>query len=180
MGNSNTGVPRRKVLKTVGTGVFTAATAPAVTARGNGSKYDGVVYDPVTHEILGRASGQFNSRHDDLRGNLRMDVPDQVATDLRLEHGRVNTNKLQNRGATRVNGHPKTRHGVDERYDDGELPRSIRLTTVGDSVVGYVQRGRTQVAYSMVPKQRGTESLEGLIQRTGFTGATGRSRRGVE
>jgi hypothetical protein len=97
-----------------------------------------------------------------------------------MRNGRINVNKLQQRGKSKVGGQTKAIHRFDGSDETSTTQKSIKLTTVGSSVVGYVQRGQAQVAYSMVPKQQRTGSLEDLLGKTGFPQATGRANREVK
>lgn len=65
---------RRNVLKTIGAGAGALSTFPMGTQAANGSqRYHGVVYNSVTHEILGGATGEFEQADEEqMHGTLRL------------------------------------------------------------------------------------------------------------
>jgi hypothetical protein len=144
------------------------AVLPTVSATPSGAKVEGVVYDPVTHEVLGEASGQYNHVHDDLRGNLRFDIDDSLRERLGMHDEKINMSRFDRQADGEVEGLQKRVYGFSETDRDSEPMAIRRLSTVGESIVGYVQNGETQVAYSMLPKQRSQRSLDQLLEDTGF------------
>lgn len=64
---------RRKVLKIIGGTAGISAGLSTTVSGDRGARIEGVAYDPKTLEILGEASGQFNSTQSELVGNLRID-----------------------------------------------------------------------------------------------------------
>lgn len=150
-------INRRSVIKSLGTGALATAGVPKVIASSNGAKFSGLAYDPVTHEILGEASAQFNDVHGDLRGNLRVG-----------DH-RVNVNKAEKFDQGGHEGFTETKYGFDETQGQTERAKYVRVTAVDDSITGYVQRDRTKVAYSLVPQQRYDGSLNELLRQSRLT-----------
>ncbi|WP_372479765.1 hypothetical protein ACAH01_15330 [Halomicrobium sp. HM KBTZ05] len=135
---------RRKVIKSVGSGVFLSLGTSSVSGKSNGNKYSGLAYDPVTHKILGEASAQLNGAHDDLRGNLR------------IGNYRVNMNKATkfdhaNKKFTETK-YRFNNKSVDKNTNE-DSPSSARLTAVDNRLTGYIKDGQNKIAYTLFPQQ---------------------------
>lgn len=150
----NTSSDRRRVLKTIAASAATVSAVPTVSATRDGTRFEGVAYDPVTHEVYGDASAQFNDLHGDLRGNLR------------FGDEQVNMSKARQMDTGVAKGSVRSRHGFAETNDADRTTRHVRLTAVEDGLTGYVEDNNEKVAFSLVPKSRRQNNLRWLLGQT--------------
>lgn len=146
-------IGRRKAIKSIGAGSILASNNYSAEATGNGAKYDGLAYDPATHEIFGEASGQFNQMHGDFRGNLN------------LPNEKINMNKLRKFDQSSVEEYQSTVYKHFEQSDDNPV-KFIRVNVLHNALCGYVQKSDNKTGFSLVPLKERNGELEKFIKST--------------
>lgn len=148
-------VKRRNVLKAAGGSTMGLSAIPAVTGVQNGTRYEGVAYDPATHEILGSASGQFSSVRNELVGTLEV-----AGKKIRLNQDRPN--------------HRNTHHGVRQeqykqidRKEEKSAGRKVKILSPGkDTITGVIRTSDfNQIAFSLVRRPNGSQlSVQNAVE----------------
>lgn len=132
-----------------------AFTSPVSGSRR--ARYEGVIYDPKTHEILGEASAQYNHNRGSPVGAIKYD-------------GKVfNFENPQRVMSGTRDGHAVNRYAVANRNTDGEIVERMKLFTVAeDAITGYLdRRGDERVAYTVAdPRQISYDRLVQHVENT--------------
>lgn len=138
---------RRKVLQATGGILFPAmiGNASATTSTLlSGEKFEGVAYDPTTHEILGDASAKLQRSQTEISGALQ--ILDQK---IDVELGNPVVELLQN-------GKTKSRFREVEHGENGSTQVSALLVSFPKGVTGYVSSKTGQrVAFSVASTEAG-------------------------
>ena len=148
-----------------GTAMGTVGLAsPASAKASNGARYDGVVYDPATHEILGDASVQYNKRQGRPVGIIRYG-DERVKANRLVKREKKTVNKLGKE--LTVNKYDHVRHAT-KGNENSRIIERVRLKETSETgLTGYIDReGENRIAFT-VSNSIPVSDLENLVEITG-------------
>ncbi|WP_139326565.1 hypothetical protein [Natrinema saccharevitans] len=164
-------VKRRNVMKAATTSVVGLSSFPTVLGAKPSGRYVGVAYDPTTHEILGSASGKFNSTQRKLRGNLRVS-----GEEINMSSGLTPERKISNKGFITSNFEKVDKIGIAKKSQEEnkgkdrqiKTPRKITILAQDDkSLTGVVRTPeRERIAFSISKSSNNTRhDVEEVVKK---------------
>ncbi|MFC6718505.1 hypothetical protein ACFQGT_00895 [Natrialbaceae archaeon GCM10025810] len=154
MGKNPLEISRRKALSTVGLVPVGLANFTNPAQAGSSARFNGVAYDVDTFEIIGDASGQFNSVKETLVGNLRVNGE------------KCNMNQASPELTENTEFGKYYRYYQTDRNESNSITQRIMLYTYnGQAISGYVEKPETGKVGFVLEKNSSKSSTENSVNK---------------